>query len=81
MHAYNLADLENELDTQGWTVTAHDRVEPQPIPGQVHVGGYTVTLTSPERACFGGYGPTRADALRTAAQAAGLIGADQPTLQ
>jgi hypothetical protein len=81
MKAYNIADLERELSTEGWTITADPWVTPQALPGQVHIGGYTVTLTAPTHETFTGDGPTRTDALREAASNAGLIKPEQPHLQ
>jgi hypothetical protein len=81
MHAYNLDDLERQLTEQGWTISAQDRVIPQEIPGQVHLGGYTVTLVTTSGQQYTGAGPTRADALRAAATSAGVINPDQPPLR
>jgi hypothetical protein len=81
MKAYNLADLERELNDEGWVVVGESRITPQATPGQVHIGSYDVVLTSPDGETFSGNGPTRADALRLAAHAAGLIAPDQPHLQ
>jgi hypothetical protein len=81
MHAYNLDDLERQLTEQGWTISAQDRVIPQEIPGQVHVGGYTVTLMAATGQRYTGDGPSRADALRAAATSAGVIDPDQPPLR
>jgi hypothetical protein len=76
MDAYNIADLEQRLAGEGWTVVAQDWV----APGRVDHGGYTVVLTSPTADTFSGDGPTRTDALRTAAERAGVIRPDQPHL-
>jgi hypothetical protein len=81
MDAYNVADLERQLIAQGWTVAAEDRVTPQATPGDVHLGGYTVALTDPAGVTVSGDGRTRSDALRAAAEGAGLIGPEQPHLQ
>ncbi len=80
MKAYNLADLEQELRRQGWSVAADDYVVPQDVPGQVQAGGYTVVLTGPSGRNFTGDGATRADAFREAALAADLIEPDDPNL-
>jgi len=80
MKAYNLADLEQELQRQGWTLAADAYVVPQDVPGQVQSGGYRVVLTSPSGDTYAGDGPTRADALRAAAGAAGLLDPDDPNL-
>ncbi len=74
--SYNLASLETDLLGTGWTVVAADFVLPQDIPGQVHKGGYQITLTSPTGAQFRGDGPTRSDALRAAAGQAGVLRED-----
>jgi hypothetical protein len=81
MKAYNVADLERELTTEGWTIEARDWVAPDQPPGQVHLGGYTVVLASPQNQTFTGSGPTRSDAIRTAAENAGIITPEQPHLQ
>ena len=80
MKAYNLADLEQELQRQGWTLAADAYVVPQDVPGQVQSGGYRVVLTSPSGETFVGDGPTRAYALRAAAGGAGLLEPDDPNL-
>lgn len=79
--AYNMADLERELSELGWTINAQDLVSPQELPGQVHIGGYAIALISPTGETFTGNGPTCTDALRTAAENAGVIAPDQPHLQ
>jgi hypothetical protein len=81
MDAYNIADLERKLVADHWTVDAHDWVATNSAPGQVQKGGYTVTLTSPQNGTFTGNGPTRTDALRSAAESAGIIEPDMPHLQ
>ena len=81
MKAYNIADLERELAAQGWTVSSDAYVSEQAIPGQVNAGGYNVELTAPTGEVFHGSGPTRTDAVRTAAETAGLITTEQPHLQ
>ena len=79
--AYNMADLERELSELGWTINAQDLVCPQELPGRVHIGGYAIALISSAGETFIGNGPTRTDALRTAAENAGVIAPDQPHLQ
>ncbi len=73
MSSYNLAALESQLADTGWTVRSDDFVVPQEVPGQVFEGGYTVQLTSPSGDVFLGDGATRSDALRIAADHAGLL--------
>lgn len=73
MTGYNLADLEAQILSDGWSVDARDFVAPQSVPGQVNEGGYRVALTSPTGETFQGEGATRPDALRAAAGAAGLL--------
>ena len=79
--AYNMADLERELSELGWTINAQALVSPQDLPGQVNIGGYAIALISPAGENFTGNGQTRTDALRTAAENAGVIAPDQPHLQ
>jgi hypothetical protein len=81
MQAYNIADLERLLVVEGWQVQADSEVIGQAIPGQMFVGGYSVVLTSPTGETFAGHGPTRTDALRTAAHSAGVIAPGGPHLQ
>ncbi len=73
MTSYNLAALESELAESGWTVRADDFIVPQEIPGQVFEGGYQVTLISPSGEDYVGDGTTRSDALRAAADKAGVL--------
>jgi hypothetical protein len=68
MKAYNLADLEQELQRQGWTLAADAHVVPQEVPGQVQASGYRVVPASPSGDTYGGDGPTRADASRRGGQ-------------
>jgi hypothetical protein len=78
--AYNLADLEQELLADGWTVSSDPFVRSSSTPGQVNRGGYRVTLTSPQGVGTQGSGDTRSDALRAAADGAGLLDPGQPPL-
>ena len=78
--AYNMADLERELSELGWTINAQALVSPQDLPGQVNIGGYAIALISSAGETFIGNGTTRTDALRTAAENAGVIAPDQPHL-
>lgn len=78
---YDLASLEQSLIEEGWTVHAYDYVAPNEIPGRVDKGGYAITLVSPSGDEHHGEGPTRADALRAVADAAGLIPPDGPPLR
>jgi hypothetical protein len=80
MKAYNLADLEAQLSSEGWTITGEGYVNEHATPGQVHDGGYLVVLHTPNSETFCGRGATRSDALRTAATNAGLIEPGQPNL-
>jgi hypothetical protein len=78
--AVNLADLEAQLLVNGWIVVSEPVANPQD-PGQVRDGGYRVTLRTLTGDSYDGAGVTRADALRTAADNAGLIDPGQPHLQ
>lgn len=80
MKAYNLADLEAQLDRAGWSVLAEPYTLDLGVPGLVHEGGYTVTLTSPQGAGFAAQAKTRADALRGSAELARVLDDSGPPL-
>jgi hypothetical protein len=77
---YDLADLEQHILEQGWTVAAQDFVTEQDVPGQVDKGGYDIRLTDPAGESYSGTGSTRSDALREAAGRAGLLPGEGVTL-
>jgi hypothetical protein len=78
MSAHNLVALEQEILAEGWIVHCQDFVEPGEIPGRVDHGGYDIVLTAPHGQTHCGRGPTRAEALRVACDAAGLLPAGPP---
>jgi hypothetical protein len=80
MHAHNLSALEQELTADGWIVYSHAYVDPGDIPGRVDRGGYDIVLTAPDGTTHRGRGPTRAAAMRTACDTAGLLPVGGPTL-
>ena len=80
MHAHNLLALEQEITADGWVVYSQAYVDPSDIPGRVDRGGYNIELTSPDGSTHLGRGPTRAAALRTALDTAGVLPAAGPTL-
>ena len=80
MHAHNLSALEQELTTDGWIVYSQAYVDPSDIPGRVDRGGYDIVLTAPDGTTHQGRGPTRAAAMRTACDTAGLLPVGGPTL-
>lgn len=77
---YDLATLEHSLLDLGWSVRAQDYVAENEMPGRVDQGGYTITLVSPDGMEHHGDGPTRPEALRLAATAAGVMPDDCPPL-
>ena len=80
MHAHNLLALEQELTADGWVVYSQAYVDPSDIPGRVDRGGYNIVVTAPDGATHQGRGPTRAAALRTALDTAGVLPAAGPPL-
>jgi hypothetical protein len=80
MHAHNLSALEQELTADGWIVYSQAYVDPSDIPGRVDRGGYDIVLTAPDGTTHQGRGPTRAAAMRTACDTAGLLPVGGPML-
>jgi hypothetical protein len=80
MHAHNLSALEQELTADGWIVYSQAYVDPSDIPGRVDRGGYDIVLTAPDGTTHQGRGPTRAAAMRTACDTAGLLPVGGPRL-
>lgn len=80
MHAHNLSALEQELTADGWIVYSQAYVDPSDIPGRVDRGGYEIVLTAPDGTTHQGRGPTRAAAMRTACDTAGLLPVGGPRL-
>jgi hypothetical protein len=80
MRAHNLLALEQEITADGWIVYSQAYVDPSDIPGRVDRGGYDIVLTAPDGTTHHGRGPTRAAAMRTAFDTAGLLPTAGPVL-
>jgi hypothetical protein len=80
MRAHNLLTLEQEITEDGWVVHSQAYVDPSDVPGRVDRGGYDIVLTAPDGVTHHARGPTRAAALRSACDTAGLLPAAGPLL-